>query len=143
MFWDTGFGVVANATFVDTDAPYDPKVLGISNFAVTGLANSANVQAFYDKYGFQANIKANWRDEYLDHFGQLQNGSQLGTEPTFVNASFQVDFSASYDFDHVGLFFEALNLNNETYSTHGRYSDQALDIIKYGRRFTLGVRGKF
>ena len=78
------------------------------SFAVTGLANSANLVAFYDKHGFQARVALNWRDEYLDHFGQQQNNSAFGAEPTFVNSSTQVDFSTSYDFlTHYGVYFEA------------------------------------
>ena len=140
VFADTGFGFTANATFVETNKKYDPKNLTVSGFAVTGLANSANFVGFYDKNGFQARVAVNWRDEYLDHFGQTQNNSAFGTEPTFVNASTQVDFSSSYDISkRINLFFEALNLNDETLVTHGRYKNQILDAFRYGRRFTVGV----
>ena len=40
----------------------------------------------------------------------------------------------------IGVYFEALNLNDATYSTHGRFTEQLLDVVDYGRRFTLGVR---
>jgi iron complex outermembrane receptor protein len=52
-FGDTGFGFIANATFVDTNKPYDPRTSAQSGFAVTGLANSANFVGFFDKYGFE------------------------------------------------------------------------------------------
>jgi iron complex outermembrane recepter protein len=143
MFWDTGFGFYANATFVTTNKPYNPYDTSVSGFAVTGLANSANLIAFYDKYGFQARVAVNHRDEYLDHFGQQQNNSAYGTEPTFVNASTQVDFSTSYQITkQLQVYFEALNLTDQTYSTHGRFSEQILDVVDYGRTFTLGVHFK-
>jgi len=143
MFWDTGFGLQANGTWVGTNRPYDPNNLTTSGFAVTGLANSANFVGFYDKHGFQARIAVNWRGEYLDHFGQTQNNSAYGTEPTFVNSNTQVDFSTQYDFmEHYSVYFEALNLNDSTYSTHGRYSEQVLDVVDTGRRFLLGFRAK-
>ena len=85
-----------------------------------------------------------WRDEYLDHFGQLQNNSKFGTEPTFVNSNTQVDLSSSYDVDkNFSVFFEGLNLNSSTFSTHGRFKEQVLDVVDYGPRFTMGVRAKF
>lgn len=141
VFADTGFGFQANATFVGTDKPYDPSNITTSGFAVTGLANSANVVGFYDKHGFQARIAVNWRDEYLDHFGQTQNVSQFGTEPTIVDASTNVDFSTSYDINrNLSVFLEGLNLTNQTLTTHGRYADQVLDLYDYGQRWTLGVR---
>lgn len=143
VFGETGFGFQANATFVGTDKPYNAKDISRSGFAVTGLANSANLVAFYDKHGFQARVAVNWRDEYLDHFGQTQNNSAFGTEPTFVNKNTQVDFSTSYDVNqHLSVYFEGLNLNNSTFSTHGRFSEQLLDAVDFGRRFTLGVHLK-
>jgi len=144
VFGDTGFGFNANATFVDTNKPYNANDISQTGFAVTGLANSANFVGFYDKNGFQARVAVNWRDEYLLQFGQNQNNSAFGAEPTFVNASTQVDFSTSYDINkHFNVFFEALNLNDAVQSTHGRYKNQLLDVFHYGRRFTVGAHVRF
>jgi len=141
IFGDSGFGFNANATFVDTDKPYDRTDISLSGFAVTGLADSANLVAFFDKYGFEARIAANWRDEYLLQFGQNQNNSQFGAEPTFVNASTQIDFTTSYQInDKFNVYFEALNITDETQSTHGRFDNQLLDVFAYGRRYALGAR---
>jgi iron complex outermembrane receptor protein len=143
VFGDTGFGVQANGTVVGTNHPYNPNDLTVGQFAVPGLADSANVVIFFEKYGFHARVAANWRAGYLDHFGQQQNGSLFGIEPTFVNANTQVDFSTSYDINsHLDVFFEALNINNSTYSTHGRFADQLLDAISYGPTLTFGIHAK-
>lgn len=144
VFGDSGFGFNANATFVNTNKPYDETDLSTSGFAVTGLANSANFVGFYDKNGFQARAALNWRDKYLSQFGQAQNNSAFGAEPTFVNSALQVDFSTSYDFnEHYSVFLEVLNITNETQSTHGRFSNQLLDVYAYGRRLTAGARVRF
>jgi outer membrane receptor protein involved in Fe transport len=141
VFGDSGFGFQANATLVATDKPYDPLNLSISGFAVTGLADSANLVLFYERDGFQARIAGNWRDVYLDHFGQQQNNSMFGSEPTFVNGNTQIDFSAGYDIaPQFNVYFSALNLTDSTYGTRGRFADQMLDVVDYGRRFTLGFR---
>ncbi|MBT2135774.1 TonB-dependent receptor [Croceibacterium sp. LX-88] len=143
-FGDSGFGFIANATFVNTNKPYDPNDISQSGFAVTGLANSANLVGFYDKNGFEFRAALNWRDEYLLGFGQVQNTGAFGAEPTFVNASTQIDLSASYDVtESVSLFAEALNITNEVQSTHGRFDNMLLDVFAYGRRFTGGVRYRF
>lgn len=143
-FGDTGFGFVANATFVDTNKPYDPDDITQSGFAVTGLANSANFVGFYDKNGIEFRAAVNWRDEYLLGFGQVQNTGAFGAEPTFVNESLQVDLSASYDImEDLTIFAEALNITNEVQSTHGRYKNMLLDVFGYGRRFTAGARYRF
>ncbi len=143
VFGDTGFGVQANGTIVSTNKPYDPNSTVVNAFSLPGLADSANLVIFYEKYGFHARVATNWRAGYLDHFGQQQNNSIFGIEPTFVNANTQVDFSSSYDINsHMDVYFEALNINDSTYSTHGRYSDQLLDAIKFGPTLTFGVHVK-
>ena len=141
VFGDSGFGFNANATFVETNKPYDRDDLSQSGFAVTGLANSANLVAFYDKNGYEFRAAVNWRDKYLLQFGQAQNNSAFGAEPTFVNSALQIDLSTNIRLtDQISIFGEALNITNETYSTHGRFSNQLLDVYGYGRRFTAGVR---
>ena len=143
VFEDSGFGFQANGTIVGTDKPYDPHNLTVGGFAVTGLSDSANVVGFYDKDGFQARLAINWQDSYLNGFGQLQNGSTFGTEPTFVNTNWNMDFSTSYDItEQFTVYFEAMNLTDATYSTHGRYSNQVLDVVDYGRKFIGGVHFK-
>jgi TonB-dependent receptor len=143
-FGDTGFGVLANGTVVGTNRPYNPKDISTSGFAVTGLADSANAVLFWEKYGFSVRAALNWRGEYIDKFGQQQNNSHFGSEPTFVNSNFQVDMSASYAFGgHYEVYVEGLNINNSTYSTHGRFSEQLLDAVEFGPRVTVGARVKF
>jgi hypothetical protein len=72
--------------------------------------------------------------------GQAQGGT-FGAEPVFVDKQLQVDASASYDItQQFTVFGEVTNINNSNYSTHGRFSDQPLDIWNYGRRYTAGVR---
>jgi iron complex outermembrane receptor protein len=141
VFGDSGFGFNANATFVDTNRPYDRTDISQSGFAITGLADSANLVAFFDKHGFEARVAANWRDEYLLQFGQNQNNSAFGAEATFVNSSLQIDLSTSYQItEQFNVYFEALNVTDETLSTHGRFDNQMLDVFAFGRRYALGAR---
>ena len=85
----------------------------------------------------------NWRDEYLLQLGQAQGGT-FGAEPVYVDQQLTIDASASYDVTPwATVFVEGNNLNNSTYSTHGRFSNQVLDIWSYGRRFTAGFRLKY
>jgi TonB-dependent receptor len=142
-FGNSGFGFQSNATFVSTDKPYDPNNLSVSGFAVTGLGNSYNFVPFFDKYGFQARVAINHQASFLNQFGQIQNGSAFGTEPTFVNATTYVDFSASYQINrYLNVYFTALNLTDQVYSTHGRFAEQTLDVVDTGRQFTLGIHAK-
>jgi len=140
LFETSGFGVQANATVLQSDKPYNPYDLTTSEFAVTGLADSANIVAFYDKRGIEIRLAANWRDTYLDHFGQGQNASAFGTEPTFVNTGWTLDSSMGYQItQNLNAYFEATNILNQSFGTRGRFPDQVLDVVSYGRRFTLGL----
>jgi outer membrane receptor protein involved in Fe transport len=144
MFGDSGFGYQLNGTIVQSNKPYDPTNLNTNAFAITGLADSANFVAFYDKDGFEIRFAANWRDSYLNNFGQGQSsGTMFGSEPVFVNGGWTLDASTSYDItDNINAYFEASNLMNTAYSTRGRYSDQVLDVVGIGRSFTLGIHYK-
>lgn len=142
-FGDSGFGYQANATFVTTDNPYNKLDLTTSGNAVTGLTNSWNFVGFFDKYGFQFRVAVNHQNEVLSAFGQQQNNSGFGTEPTYTDATTQWDASTSYDFNsHVSVYLDGLNLNDAVYSTHGRFSEQVLNVVDTGRRFTFGVHLK-
>ncbi|GAA0549373.1 TonB-dependent receptor [Rhizomicrobium palustre] len=143
VFGETGFGFNLNGTIVGTNKPYNPLDRNISGFAVTGLADSANLMVFYDKDGFQARLAANWQDSYLDHFGHTQAGSDFGAEPVFVNTSWNLDFSTSYDItEQLTGYVSVQNLTGSTYSTHGRYSNQLLDAVDYGRKIIFGAHFK-
>lgn len=138
-----GFGYTVNANLIGTNKPYNPHIY-TNQFALPGVGNSINVIGFYQAHGFQARVSFNWQATQFLFFGQTQNNSQTGTEPTFLKASKTVDFSSSYAIDrNVSVFFEALNLNDGQYVTRGRFSNQILDIIDYGRTFTMGARLSF
>lgn len=137
---NTGFGFQANATLVNTNRKFPTSDVSGAAFAITGLANSANFVGFYDKHGFQARVAVNWRGSYLAALGQSQGGT-FGAEPVYVDKQLQVDASASYDITRLfTVFGEVTNINNSNYSTHGRFTNQPLDIWNYGRRYTAGVR---
>ena len=138
-----GFGYMLNGNIMHTNETFNPYVY-TNQFALPGVGNSVNFVGFYQAHGFQARVAVNWQATQFLQFGQQQNGSSTGTEPTFLNATTEVDFSSSYAINkYMSVFFEALNLNDAQYVTHGRFDDQILDIVDYGRTFTAGVRAKF
>ncbi|MBU2886396.1 TonB-dependent receptor [Gilvimarinus agarilyticus] len=139
MFGSSGFGVIANATIVDSDAKYDVNSYSQS-IVLPGLSDSANLVGFYENNGLQLRITYNWRDEFLLSTGQHQSG----TEPTFTEEYGQVDINASYDInDAITVFIEGLNVGEATIRRHGRYSEQLIDAEEYGSRYSLGIRAKF
>ena len=165
-FGETGFGFIANYTNAWSDVGYvntpttEPcesqadrdagKRCMITQFALSGLSDSANLIAFYDKDGLNARIAYNWRDDFFAGDGQSQgafyddNGDQIGNNPTFVKDYAQVDISASYEFsDNLTIFMDGINVTDEGYKNYGRTERQALRVGNTGPRYNLGIRYDF
>jgi len=142
LFSNTGFGVALNATFVEGDVEYDSEVYA-DQPVLPGLSNSANFQAFYEQDGLSVKATYAWRDSYLIGLGQAQ-GTTADMPPQYAKAFGQWDVAVNYDItDNVTIFFEGVNLNNETEQGYGRYEEQFLYARQYGPRYALGGRYKF
>jgi outer membrane receptor protein involved in Fe transport len=139
-----GFGFQINGTYVHSNSNFNPYVYTSNQFALPGIGNSANLIAFYQNYGFQARIALQWQGEQLLQLGQEQTQGAFGAEPVYLKANTEVDYSMQYDVNsHLNVFFEAINLTDNIYHTVGRFDNQTLNVVDYGRSFTLGVRAKF
>jgi len=136
--FDSGFGVIANATIVSSNATLDPTNL-TQVFALTGLSNSANLVGFYENGPVQARLAWNWRDRFVQSLTQTN-----GDGPTIVEPYQQLDFSASYDLqDNITVFVEGINLTKQYVHKRGRFANQLLLIEDSGRRIGFGIRGSF
>ncbi|MDC0601661.1 TonB-dependent receptor [Aliiglaciecola sp.] len=135
--WENGFGVTANATFVDSNAKIDTS--SFQSFALEGLGDSQNLVLFYEQGPVQARLAYNNRDNFLQTLRNPTTG-----EPEFVDDYSQWDMSASYDIDdNYTVFIEGINITGEETIKHGRFSNQITLIQDSGARFALGVRGNF
>jgi TonB-dependent receptor len=134
--WNTGFGVILNYTIVKGDATYDnTRPWNVTQFALTGLSDSANAVLYYDKNGIQARVAYNWRDQFL---------AGTGPNPFYTEAYGQLDASASYEF-LPGLtgFVEGINLTGESRRGHRR-SDNNVTFASPGfARYSGGIRFTF
>lgn len=137
-FGETGFGVQANYTMVDSDVAYDNLATG-GQFAMTGLSDTANVVGFYDKDAWQIRVAYNWRDSFL-----LSRTVGSGNEPRYVEDYSQIDVSIGYEInDNLTLTAEGINVTGENYRTHGRSKAQLLSLEDLGARYQLGLRYTF
>ena len=133
-----GFGVTANATFVESSAGVDVGST-TQTFALEGLGNSQNAVLFYEKGPVQARVAYNHRNKFLQ---TLANGT--GGDPIFVQPLGQFDASARYALTpNVTIFAEGVNIFNAKTQRQGRYDNQFLAIIDTGARFALGARLEF
>lgn len=134
---ESGFGVQANVTFVDSDAEYDASVFD-EQFALPGLSDTANLVAFYDKDGIQVRIAYNWRDEFL-----VSTNNNLNN-PRNNESYSQIDINASYNIsEELVVFVEAINVTDETQRMFSRHRNELLNAIQSGPRYNIGARYTF
>jgi TonB-dependent receptor len=134
IFGDSGFGVQANYTDVNSDLAYDNASLN-DQFAIEGLSDSANLVAFYEKYNFTARVAYNWRDNFL------ASRSFEGPNPLYTDEYAQLDGIVSYMFDNgLTVFVEGFNLTDEYIRVHGRGDLMTNFVTQTGRRYGIGLR---
>jgi len=141
FFGDSGFGVLANYTKVSGDVNFDDNAPpGTQQFALLGLSDTANAVLMYEKFGFTARLAYNWRDTFLA--ATNQNGSN--TNPFYVDAYDQIDFSLGYDInDSLSLSLEGINITGEDIRWFGRSEKMLVRLEDASARFAIGARYKF
>lgn len=140
-----GLGIQANYTFIDSNAATVAANAQTGGTAISvpiaGLSkNSYNLVALYEKYGFNARLAYNWRDDYL----QTTQGVGTGQLPIFGKAYGVLDGSISYDFSPaLAITFDAQNILNQEFQTYqiteNRYRDYQVD----DRRFSVRLRFRY
>ncbi len=137
-FGESGFGVQANYTMVDSDVEFD-NLSTEGQFAMTGLSDTANVVGFYDRDAWQIRLAYNWRDQFL-----LSRTAGGGNQPQYVEEYSQIDLSVAYEFnENLTFTAEGINVTGENYRTHGRSEAQLLSLEDLGARYQLGFRYTF
>ena len=140
MFGQSGFGVSANYTIVDSpDLTYDNYAIG-GQFALVGLSDSANLVLFYEKYDWAVRAAYNWRDQFLS---AVFDGSGI-PNPNYTEEYGQLDISIGYKInDQTTVTLEGINVTDETMRIFGRHENELLFATQNGPRYMLGFRYNF
>jgi TonB-dependent receptor len=139
VFGESGFGLAANYTKVDSGLTFDNSDLG-TQYPMVGLSDSANVVAFYDKNAWQVRVAYNWRDEFLNGIG----GGGTPPNPNWTEAYGQIDAIVSYEVaENLTLSLEGINLTDETQRIHARHENMVRFATQTGPRYMFGVRYRF
>jgi TonB-dependent receptor len=140
FFGQTGFGFSASYTKVDGDVNVDPYAdPNVNVFALTGLGDSANFTAIYEKGGLSARVAYNWRDKYLS--GTNQGGNR---NPLFTDTFGTLDANISYDItQNFAVSLEAVNLTSEPFRQYARTETNLVYVQELKPRFYLGARFRF
>jgi TonB-dependent receptor len=137
----SGFGVQANLTYVDSQAPslisFDANGRPLQT-PLQGLSKwSYNLVGFYEKYGLTARVAYNWRDDYLD----TVNGNGTGAVPIYRRAYGQLDGSLSYDFSkHFSASLDVVNLLRQRKESYQAIPEHPRDYLQEDRRIGISLR---
>jgi TonB-dependent receptor len=138
MFGDSGFGISANYTYVDSGLGFNNAGIG-EQFALVGLSDSANLIGIYENAGWTVRAAYNWRDKFL-----ASTFDAAGPNPQYTEAYGQFDLSVNYAITpKLSVQFEGINLTNETTRQHGRTESMLVNATQTGPRYMLGMRYKF
>ena len=143
--FDFGLGFQASYNYADTNFEFpDPQVVdgnAIADFtdpaSIPGYSkHSLNATAFYETGDFSMRLAYKWRSDYFKPFRSDQN--------RFTESQGFLDFSASYDvLDNVQLRFQVLNILDEPNIFYRPTMDNPSEASFTGRRYFLGLRGRF
>lgn len=139
LFGDSGFGVNANYTWVDSTSSYDDFDLS-RQFVLEGISDSANLIGFFENDRWSAKLAYNWRDEYLN--GVV--GGNNYNNPYYVEEYGQWDANVSYiATDNLTISVEGINITDEYTRVHGRNKNIAFFVTDTGPRYMIGARYTF
>lgn len=139
-----GFGLVASATFLDSNVKIDGNETN-----VPGLSDRIlNLTLYYENAGFEARVSGSQRDDFLGEVHAISFTRELVS----VKDTEIWDAQISYDFAESGIQFlrgltlslQAQNFTNEPFVTYQNDDErQVRDFQNYGRHYLLGARFRF
>jgi TonB-dependent receptor len=136
-FWK-GFGVLANYTYQKDKGFTQTNIFDGSPLTFPGLSrNSYNASLYYENQRFSARASYNWRDQWLI------TASGRGSLPEFNREYGQLDASFGFNInENLSLFLEGINLTDEELVQENAPA-RPIQFETFGKRFFMGVRGKF
>jgi TonB-dependent receptor len=145
-----GFGVVASATFTDSDItirdPDSSSSVGNGPITLPGLSKHVyNFMAYYERNGFEARINQRRRSDFIGEIGNFAGNRTLRyvVGENITDAQVSYTFADASSLKGLTLLFQANNLTNEAYRTYAGTKDRPLENIEWGRTFLIGASYKF
>lgn len=146
----SGFGVVASATFNDSDIkirdPESASSVGSGDIDLPGLSKRIyNLTVYYEKNGFEARINQRRRSDFIGEIGNFNGNRTLRyvVGENITDAQVSYTFSEGSAFSGLSLLLQASNLTNEAYRTYAGSKDRPLEYVEWGRTYLLGLTYKF
>lgn len=143
-----GFGVIANASFNDSNItildPESSSSVGNGPIGLPGLSKRVyNLTAYYENDGFEVRVNNRRRADFIGEIGNFNGARTL----RFVEGENITDAQVSYAFngelEGLSVLLQGSNLTNEHYRTYAGTKDRPLEYVEWGRTILLGASYKF
>jgi len=132
----SGFGILANATYVDAEDQDGLPMLGTSEWTY-------NLRGYYEDKRFSASLAYNYRTEYA-YFFQGNGTSTPGNGARYFAGAGSLSASLGYRInDNVSVHLDGNNLNNEIRYTYHINENAPAAFYENGRQYFATVRVKF
>lgn len=138
-----GLGVSANYTYVDAPTRDVNEITG-EELPFPGMSDdSYNLTAYWENYGWSANIAFNYRGEYLVANRTFGAGGTVGPQIAEDYSDLSANVSYAYS-DHLAFFVAASNLTDSYMRIKSEPgSDRNVGTISWGRQYEAGISYKF
>ena len=144
--FDFGLGFQVSYNFADSNFEFPDPTIGrsgeslavfIEDANLPGYSkHTANATVFYETGPFNVRLAYKWRSDYFKPFRTTSN--RFAAEQGFL------DFSTSYDITrNVEIRFQVLNILDEPNLMYRPTRDSLAQSDFSGRRYFLGLRGRF
>lgn len=138
LFGDTGWGIFANATLVESDAAFEREV---NKFEVSFPVSTKymNLVGFFENDVFQARLAYHWQDSYPTLTSQRE-----WIVPIYTEAYGQLDALISVNLsDNLVLTLEAINVTDQYQRQYNGEKERLYFAEETGPRYQLGMRWNF
>ncbi len=145
-----GFGVVASASFNDSDIqildPESASSVGTDPIMLPGLSKRVyNFTAYYENSGFEVRVNQRKRSDFIGEIGNFNGNRTL----RYVEGEDVIDAQVAYTFADgspmrgLSLYLQGSNLNNSRYHTYAGSKDRPLETVEWGRTWLVGASYRF
>jgi len=152
MFSDAlqGFGVVASATFNDSNIqirdPESASSVGAGDIDLPGLSKRVyNLTVYFEKNGFEARVNQRRRSDFIGEIGNFNGNRTLRyvVGENITDAQVSYSFGDGHALGGLSILFQVSNLTDEAYQTYAGTKDRPLEYIEWGRTYLLGINYRF
>lgn len=142
-FW-SGLGANFNFTYAPSDSA-NVDLYGRDLPIQDNSEKSGNAVLWYEQYGWQFRVAANYRSDRLDRLTLLPDGqTREGVIPIWTESTVYVDVSTSYDItDNFTVYLQGSNITEEFENQYAQWEDYVITQNVYESRWSLGIRARF